>query len=64
MTCSPAFEGRMWIDAQSRRVVRIEGLVIQAVNFGWGILGKINKGGTIVLEQAKSPLAIAGSTLA
>jgi hypothetical protein len=44
-------KGRMWIDAQSHRMVRIEGLVLQPVNFGWGILGKINQGGTIVLEQ-------------
>jgi len=47
-------KGRMWIDEQSRRVVRIEGLVMQPVNFGWGILGKINEGGTIVLEQANA----------
>jgi hypothetical protein len=47
-------KGRMWIDAQSRRVVRIEGLIVQSVNFGWGILGKINQGGTIVLEQANA----------
>jgi len=47
-------KGRMWIDAQLHRVVRIEGLVTQPVNFGWGILGKINQGGTIVLEQANA----------
>jgi len=45
-------KGRMWIDAKSHRMVRIEGLILQPVNFGWGILGKINEGGTIVLEQA------------
>jgi hypothetical protein len=44
----------MWIDAQSRRVVRIEGLILQPVNFGWGILGKIYPGGTLVLEQANA----------
>jgi len=47
-------KGRMWIDAQSRRVVRIEGTVQKDVNFGWGILGKIYPGGTIVLEQANA----------
>jgi len=45
-------KGRMWIDAQSRRVVRLEGTVQKDVNFGWGILGKIYPGGTIVLEQS------------
>jgi len=47
-------EGRMWIDARSHRMVRIEGQVLQPVNFGWGILGKIYPGGTIVLEQANA----------
>jgi hypothetical protein len=47
-------KGRMWIDAQSHRMVRIEGYVQKDVNFGWGILGKINQGGTIVLEQANA----------
>jgi len=47
-------KGRMWIDAQSRRVVRIEGVVQKDVSFGWGILGKINQGGTIVLEQTNA----------
>ena len=47
-------KGRMWIDAQSHRMVRIEGTVQKDVNFGWGILGKINQGGTIVLEQANA----------
>ena len=47
-------KGRMWIDAQSRRVVRIEGIVQKDVSFGWGILGKINQGGTIVLEQTNA----------
>lgn len=44
-------EGRMWIDVQARRVVRIEGHVLQDVKFGWGFLGKISRGGTIVLNQ-------------
>jgi hypothetical protein len=47
-------EGRMWIDAESHRVVRIEGHVLHPVNFGWGILGKIYPGGTIELEQANA----------
>jgi len=47
-------EGRMWIDAQSRRVVRIEGNVLRDVKFGWGFLGKINQGGSIVLEQTSA----------
>jgi len=47
-------KGRMWIDAQSHHMVRIEGRITHPVNFGWGIVGKIGEGGTIVLEQAQA----------
>ena len=45
--------GEIWIDPVHLRVVRIEGRVQQDVNFGWGILGRLNKGGWIVIEQAE-----------
>lgn len=45
-------EGRLWIDARSGRVVRIEAHVLKPVSFGWGIVGKIYPGGTLALEQA------------
>jgi hypothetical protein len=45
--------GEIWIDASQQRVVRIEGHLRQDVNFGWGILGRLYKGGWIVLEQAE-----------
>jgi hypothetical protein len=48
----PAMTGEMWIDAAHQRVVRLEGHVRQDVDFGWGILGRLNKGGWIVIEQA------------
>lgn len=44
--------GEIWIDAAQGRVVRLEGHLQQDVDFGWGILGRLNKGGWIVLEQA------------
>lgn len=44
-------EGRVWIDAKSREVVRMEGTVFRAVNFGWGMLAHIYPGGHLVLEQ-------------
>jgi hypothetical protein len=47
-----ALAGRMWIDARSGRVVRIEARVLRPVSFGWGIVGKIYPGGTLALEQA------------
>ncbi len=36
--------GEMWIDPAHERVVRLEGHLQQDVDFGWGILGRLNKG--------------------
>jgi len=47
-------EGRMWIDAESHRLTRIEGHVLQPINFGFGLVGHIYPGGTIELEQANA----------
>jgi len=47
-----AMTGEIWIDAVRDRVVRLEGHLQHDVDFGWGILGRLNKGGWIVIEQA------------
>lgn len=44
--------GEIWVDPAQCRVVRLEGHLQQDVDFGWGILGQLNKGGWIVIEQA------------
>ncbi|HEY2467408.1 MAG TPA: hypothetical protein VGI45_06160 [Terracidiphilus sp.] len=44
--------GEIWIDVAQERITRLEGHLQQDVDFGWGILGRLNKGGWIVLEQA------------
>lgn len=49
----PAITGELWIDGAHERVVRLEGHVQQNVDFGWGVLGRLNKGGWIVIEQAE-----------
>ncbi|MFZ0338141.1 MAG: hypothetical protein WAL45_08930 [Terracidiphilus sp.] len=48
----PAMAGEIWIDPVRLRVVRLQGHLQQDVDFGWGILGRLNKGGWIVIEQA------------
>jgi hypothetical protein len=48
-----AMIGELWIDAAQERVTRLEGHLQQDTNYGWGILGKLDKGGWIVLEQAE-----------
>jgi hypothetical protein len=47
-----AMTGEIWIDAAQERVTRLEGHLQQDTSYGWGILGKLNKGGWIVIEQA------------
>jgi hypothetical protein len=44
--------GEIWIDAAQERVARLEGHLEQDTDYGWGVLGKLNKGGWLVLEQA------------
>jgi hypothetical protein len=44
--------GEVWIDAAQERLTRLEGHFIADVDFGFGILGKLNKGGTVLLEQS------------
>lgn len=47
-----AMSGEIWIDPGWERVARLEGHLQQDTNYGWGVLGKLDKGGWIVLEQA------------
>jgi hypothetical protein len=47
-----AMTGELWIDAAQERVARLEGHLQQDTDYGWGILGRLDKGGWIVLEQA------------
>lgn len=41
-----ALTGKMWIDPVQRQLVRIEGKLFEDVTFGWGLLARLNKGGT------------------
>ena len=43
--------GELWIDQQQERMIKLDVHLIADVNFGWGILGKLYKGGSILLEQ-------------
>lgn len=47
-----AMSGELRVDAAQERVVRLEGHLQQDTTYGWGILGKLNKGGWVLLEQA------------
>jgi hypothetical protein len=47
-----AMRGEIWIDASEQRVARLEGHLEHDVDFGWGILGRLNKDGWVVIEQS------------
>jgi hypothetical protein len=47
-----ALTGELWIDAAQERVARLEGHLLEDTEYGLGILGRLDKGGWIVLEQA------------
>ncbi len=44
--------GEVWIDQAQERLTRLDAHLISNVDFGWGILGKLDEGGTIQIEQA------------
>ena len=45
-------EGYLLIDTTSRRLARIDGTLIKDVQFGWGIIGHLDKGGHFRVQQA------------
>lgn len=47
-----AMTGEIWIDAAQERVTRLEGHLQQDTDYGWGILGKLDKGGSVAIEQS------------
>jgi hypothetical protein len=44
--------GEVWIDQAQERLTRLDAHLISDVDFGWGVLARLDKGGTILLEQA------------
>jgi hypothetical protein len=45
--------GKMWIDQADRRLIRLDGSLFEDVTFGWGLLGRLNKGGTFSIMQSR-----------
>lgn len=44
--------GELWVDKSQLRLVKIDAHLISDVNFGWGVIGKLYKGGSILVEDA------------
>lgn len=45
--------GQMWIDPQNKRLVALKGELIDRVQFGYGLLGHIDKGGTFAIRRLR-----------
>jgi len=45
-------QGYVLIDKQARRLARIDGTLFKDVTFGWGIFGRLDKGGSFRVQQA------------
>jgi hypothetical protein len=46
-------EGIMLIDPADERLVRIQARLFKTVNFGWGILGRLDPGGQFEVQQSR-----------
>jgi hypothetical protein len=46
-------KARLWIDKVDTELIKAEGEVFDTVNIGWGILGRIEKGTTFLVERTK-----------
>jgi hypothetical protein len=45
-------QGFLLIDSVANRIARIDGTLFRDVSFGWGIIGRLDKGGHFVVRQA------------
>ncbi len=43
--------GELWINCAQKRMARLDAHLISDVDFGWGMVGRLYKGGTILVEQ-------------
>jgi hypothetical protein len=46
-----SLKGTLWIERESMRLWGMDGMLFEDVNFGWGLLGHLNKGGTFCVRQ-------------
>lgn len=47
-------KAKIVIDREDNRISRIEGTLFRDVNFGWGFLGRLNRGGHIEITQSRA----------
>ena len=45
-------QGFLLIDTNAKRIARIDGTLARDVSFGWGFIGRLDKGGRFLVQQA------------
>lgn len=45
--------GTMWVDVAAERMARFDGVLVEDVDFGWGLLGKLYRGGQVTMENTR-----------
>lgn len=48
-----SMSGMIWIDRAGLRMSRLDGSLFEDVTFGWGLLGRLNKGGAFSVTQSR-----------
>ena len=48
-----SMSGKIWIYRVEGRLARMDGGLFEDVTFGWGLLGRLNKGGTFSITQSR-----------
>lgn len=48
-----ALSGQIWIQPQWKRLVKIDAHIVNEIDFGFGLLGRIEKGGTFQIERER-----------
>ena len=48
-----AAKGLVYIDAQEKRMLKFDGVQANDINVGWGLIGHIDKGSKLLLEQRR-----------
>jgi hypothetical protein len=46
-------QGKITIDETAMRLAKVDGTLFKDVNFGWGILGRLYKGGRFIIENGE-----------
>jgi hypothetical protein len=46
-------EGKVWVEPVHERIVQVRGKLVKDVSFGWGIFGRLNKGGIYEISQTQ-----------